>query len=391
MSLVTQSSFSIRFDENNQEFSIIGSMRPQFKEELDVCISALEAAIAKVRGTIYVNVKRLVRLNNLAFHVLGGSLVKACEDRPDLRISVVTSSVVGWSTRKFDALRNISPNIAVAEYDNAFYPGQAFLEEGGFIPVLRTQTKMTWRHEKAILPRHGMRDGLVVADICCGIGDFAVLLHKEFKPARLVALDHSKTSLAYARSMAAEFEISGIEYIYGDASEMLLEDNQFDFVTCRHSLQIFDKPELILSELFRICKPGGRVYVTNEKYSQCLGEPRGESIQWTYEQMSRLFGDFGMDLELGPKSRRYFAEAGFDDILMESFMVTNVDGDPQDFASMVTAWRDMFTGDMCEKRGDSPEFIERLKLGFNDHIFASLHPKGYAGWPVWIASGRKPQ
>jgi ubiquinone/menaquinone biosynthesis C-methylase UbiE len=385
------SSFTIRFDENNQEFSIAGSMRPQFVEELDACVMALEAAIARVRGTIYVNVKKLVRLNNLAFHVLSGLLVKACDERPDLRVSVVTSSVVGWSTRKFGALVERSPNIVVEVYDSAFYPSQEFLEEGGFIPVLRTQTRMTWQHERAILPRHGMHEGLTVADICCGIGDFAVLLHKEFKPGRLVALDHSKSSLAYARKVASDFGIGGIEYIYGDASEMLLEDDQFDFVTCRHALQIFNKPELILAELFRICKPGGRVYVTNEKYSQCLGEPRSESIEWTYGEMSRLFADFGMDLELGPKSRRYLVEAGFEDIRMESFMVTNLDGDPQDFASMITAWKDMFTGDMCAKRGDSPEFIERLKQGFDDHIFAALHPKGYAGWPIWVASGRKPQ
>jgi len=391
MSEAAHSTFKLTFDENNQEFSIIGSMRPQYAEELDGCVRMLESSIASVRGTVYLNVKRLVRLNNLAFHVLAGLLVKACNDRPDLRISVVTSSVVGWSTRKFSALRDVSPNIVIEEYDSAFYPGQTFLEEGGFIPVLRTQTKLTWLHEKHILPRHGMREGLTIADICCGIGDFAVLVHKEFSPARLVALDHSKSSLAYARKIASDFGIQGIEYIYGDASQMLIEDDQFDFVTCRHSLQIFDKPELIIAELFRICKPGGRVYITNEKYSHCLGEPRAENISWTYAEMSKLFADFGMDLELGPKSRRYLGEAGFQDIKLESFMVTNLDGDPQDFASMVTAWKDMFTGDMCEKRGDSPEFIDRLKQGFDDHIFAALHPKGYAGWPIWVASGRKPQ
>jgi ubiquinone/menaquinone biosynthesis C-methylase UbiE len=389
--MLTADSYTIRFDENNQEFSIIGSMRPQFAEELDGCVKALEAAIASVRGTIYVNVKKLVRLNNLAFHVLSGLLVRACEQRADLKVSVVTSSVVGWSTRKFGALPKINANIVIEEYDNAFYPGQSFVEEGSFIGVLRTQTKMTWRHERTILPRHGMREGLTVADICCGIGDFAVLLQKEFKPGRLVALDHSKASLGYARQMAAEFQVSGIEYIYGDASEMLLEDNQFDMVTCRHSLQVFDRPELILKELFRICKPGGRVYITNEKNSHCLGEPRSETIQWTYNEVARLWHHFNMDIEIGPKSRRYMLEAGFDDIRMESFMVTNLDGNPQDFADVIESWKNLFAGDMARERGDSTEFIERFKQGFDDHIFAALHPKGYAGWPIWVASGRKPE
>jgi ubiquinone/menaquinone biosynthesis C-methylase UbiE len=190
--------------------------------------------------------------------------------------------------------------------------------------------------------------------------------------------------------VASEFKISGIEYSYGDASEMLLEDNQFDLVTCRHSLQIFDRPALILKEMYRICKPGGRVYVTNEKISQCLGEPRGESIEWTYDELSKLFAHFKMDLELGPKSRHYLMDAGFDDVRAESFMVTNLDGDPQDFADVIQAWEDTFAGEMSQKRGDPPEFIERFRKGFQDHILAALHPKGYAGWPIWVASGRKP-
>lgn len=390
MSLTALSTYKVSFDENNQEFSIVGSMRPQREEDLRDCVRLFEQSLNSVRGMLYVNVKRLVRVNNIAFRVLAGLLVKTAGERLDLKISVITSSVVGWSTRKFNALSDMNSRIVVEEYDAEFYPGQSFLEEGGFIPVLRTQTRLTWRHERNILPRHGLKPGMTVADICCGIGDFAVLVCKEFEPARIVALDHSRSSLSYARKVAGDFGIQGIEYVFGDASEMLLEDDQFDFVTCRHSLQIFNKPELILSELYRICKPGGRIYVTNEKISHCLGEPRGQSIQWTYDELSRLFSHFDMDLEFGPKSRRHLGNAGLEDIRVESFMVTNTDGDPQDFADMIRAWEEMFAGGMCEKRGDDAAFVERFRRGFEDHVYAALHPGGYAGWPVWVASGRKP-
>jgi ubiquinone/menaquinone biosynthesis C-methylase UbiE len=383
-------SFTIRYDDNNQELVMAGAMSPREASELAELRTLFERATLQVSGTLYLNVKRLVRLNNIAFHELAGYVAKACKDKPDLKISVVTSSVVGWSARKFAKLAHISPNISVEQYDKDFYPGQGVLEDGGFIPILRTQTKLTWRHERDILPRHGMKPGLAVADICCGIGDFAALLFKEFNPSRLVAIDHAKPSLAYARKVAAEFDIKGIEYVYGDASSLLIEDDQFDFVTCRHSLQVFDRPELILKELFRICKPCGRVYITNEKNSHCLGEPRGDSIQWTYNEVAKVWAHFKMDIELGPKSRRFMADTGFEDIRMESFMVTNQDGDPQDFADVIQAWEDVYAGQMAVERGDSPEFIARFRQGFQDHIFAALHPKGYAGWPIWVASGRKP-
>ncbi|ANK75207.1 methyltransferase domain-containing protein [Ensifer adhaerens] len=381
--------FKVDFDPNSQIFSLAGTIRPRSIDEIAESIHALREAIDTVRGVLYIDVKRLIQMNNTAFQAFIRVALDACRERSDLRLIVITSSVVSWTTRMFRHLSTIEPQISVEVYDSMFYPGQDYFEDTSFIPILRAQTKLTWRHERTILPRHGMRPGIAVADICCGIGDFAVLAQKEFQPSRIVALDHSKPSLAYARKVAAEFGVTGIEYTYGDASEMLLEDNQFDFVSCRHSLQVFNQPELLLKELYRIVKPGGRVYITNEKNSHCLGEPRAQSIQWTYNELARLLSNFEIDVEFGPKSRRYLADTGFDDILVESFMVTNLDGDPQDFADIIAGWEKMFA-DMAVRHGETPEFIERFRQGFRDHIFAALHPKGYAGWPIWAASGRKP-
>lgn len=93
---------------------------------------------------------------------------------------------------------------------------------------------------------------------------------------------------------------------------------------------------------------------------------------------------------MGPKSRHLLADAGFDNIKVDSFMVTNLDGDPQDFADIIEAWENVYAGEMAVRRGDSSDFIRRFRQGFKDHVFAALHPKGYAGWPIWAASGRKP-
>ncbi len=382
--------FTIRFDENNQELMLAGCMRPHGAEDLGELRQIFARALRASSGTLYLNAKRLAQLNSVGFREIAGLVRAACEAKPDLKISVITSSFVGWSARKFGMLRDISPNVAVVLYDEEFYPGQEALEDPGIIPILRTQTKMAWHHERQILPRHGLEKGMAVADICCGIGDFAVLLQKEFAPSRLLALDHAKSSLAYARKVAADFNIQGIEYVHGDASNLLIADSQFDFVTCRLSLQIFNRPELILKELLRICRPGGRVYVTNEKNSHCLGEPRSATIQWTYNELAKLFAHMQMDIELGPKSRRLLLDGGFEDVKMESFMVTNLDGDPEDFANVIRAWEAVHAGQWAVQRGDSPEFLARFHQGYQDHIAAALHPKGYAGWPIWVASGRKP-
>lgn len=382
--------YSYAFDENNQDFAIAGAVMPKEGGEIAALCEALADAATTVQGTLFLTVKKLVRINSCGFMELSRTLHGICTQRPELKVRIITTSVLAWSKRKFSRLAAIGPQISVEEYDNAFYPGQGVLEDSSFVAILRTQTKMTWRHERELLQKHGLKPGMRIADVCCGIGDFAALLSHTFDPIEVVALDHAQGSLDYARRAASELGVEGVSYVLGDAASMLLEDDRFDFVTCRHSLQIFDRPELIVRELFRICKPGGIVYVTNEKNSHCLGEPRAETIQWTYTEVAKLFAHFDMDVELGPKSRRLMLDAGFEDVRMDSFMVSNLDGDPQDFADIIAAWENVYVDRMAVERGDSPEFIERFRQGFRDHISAALHPKGYAGWPIWAASGRKP-
>lgn len=382
-------SFTVRFDDNNQEIIFGGVMRPKAADELQIVRDSVAHALRRISGTLFLNFKRLTKLNNVAFRELAAIFGRVCTTKPDLKLRIICSSVAGWATRKFQMLARISPNIVVEQYDQDFYPGQGVLEDDGFIPILRTQTKMTWEHERHLLPKHGLREGMHVADICCGIGDFAVLVQKEFNPGRLLALDHSKPSLAYARKVASDFGITDIEYVYGDAAALLLEDAQFDFVTCRHALQIFDKPELILKELYRICKPGGRVYLTNESFSNCFGHPRSEAIRWTYEEASKLFAQFDMDLDFGIKMHRYMIEAGFTDLKLDSMVLTNRNTDAEAFTDVVRSWEEYIAGPLSAQGGRDEEFKARLRQGFQDHIYSIGSPKGFAGWPIWVASATK--
>ena len=318
-----------------------------------------------LHGTLYLNVRKLSTINSTALAELAAFLRWVADVRQDLHIKVITTSVAAWNTPKFGLLADLRTNLSVEQYDQSFYPGQEITETSSIvIPTLRAQTRMTWHHERHILRRHGLREGMQIADICCGIGDFAALVWKEFNPARLVAIDHARQSLEYARHVAAEFGISAVEYVYGDAASLLLNDNEFDFVTRRHALQIFDRPDFILKELYRICKPGGIVYVTNEKNSFIFGEPRGDSIAWTYNEVARLCLHYGMDIEFGPKAYRYMIDAHFVDVRIEAWMVSTEDGNRQEFSDIIRAWETLFIDNLAARRGDSPEFLQRFRQGF---------------------------
>jgi ubiquinone/menaquinone biosynthesis C-methylase UbiE/ABC-type transporter Mla MlaB component len=392
MNVAATTTYEVQFDTSGQELILKGRFRPESAAALRDQLAQFRCEIARLKGTLYLNCKKVSSLNSLALSELLGFSRQVLEEVPELRLKVITSSVVAWGRVLFGVFELLGNRVTVNVYDQDLYPGQGVFENSQFIRVLRNQTKMTWRHERKLLVKHGLQPGMVVADICCGIGDFAQLLWKEHAPSRLVCVDHAKSSLEYARKSAAEFGLDGIEYLYGDAANLLLDDDQFDFVTCRHSLQVFNHPELILKELYRICKPGGIVYITNEKNSHCYGEPRGESIQWTYSEVAKLWSFFEMDIELGPKQLKLLCDCHFEDVRIDQFNVTNRDGgDPQEFAEVIQSWQDCFDSDMAVRRGDGDEWRKRFRQGFQDHIFSILHPQGFASWPIWAASGRKPK
>ncbi len=389
MKAVTDS-FSIAYEEHNQTIVFSGSIRPRNRQDLLEPIKMLMEVAETVSGTLYMDFKKLSKINNTGFKELVAYLGWIKSNKPDLQVKIITTSVVAWSHRKFSLLANMSPSFFLEQYDKDFYPGQSAIENESFIPVLRTQTKIIWQKEEKILKDHGLKPGMRIADICCGIGDFAVLVYKAYAPAELVAIDHAKSSLQYARQVAKEFGISAIDYIYGDAAHLLLEDNRFDFVTCRLSLQIFDQPERILKELYRICKPGGRVYLTNETYSKCFGDPNTESVSWTYREASRLFANFGMNLEFGTKMNRYLQESGFAALKIEPMIITNLDCPGEDFAAVIQSWEDYVVEELAVDEGRDEDYCKKLRQGFQDHIRAVMHPKGFGGWPIWVASGTKP-
>lgn len=382
--------YAIRYHENNQEVALEGSLRPRDREDFAPARACLEEAAAAVRGTLYLNLKRLRYCNHTAFVELARFLAHCQREHPDLRLKLVISSVVPWAPIRFGLLTELFPNTIVEQYDRAFYPGQGVIENDQLIPVLRTQTNIVWEHERELLRRHGLRRGMRVADICCGIGDFAVLLHKEFKPEIIVAVDHSRPFLQYAIQMAKEFGIADIEYQYGDAANLFLSANTFDFVSSRLSLQIFDQPELILRELMRICRPGGRVYLTNEMMSHNYGYPRHESVSWTYAQTLKMLASLGMDLSIGPKMLSLLTDMGFEDVHMEQIGITNTNTVVEDFARVIESWEEYITGELSAATQQPREVVERLHAGFKDHTYAIRSRRGFAIWPIFVASGRKP-
>jgi hypothetical protein len=164
--------------QQEQEITLAGTLRPSVAGEMASVRASLEQAAQSTQGTLCVNLKRLRYMNNVAFLELNRFVRWAVRTRPDLKLKFILSSVIPWSIRKFQVVAELYPAVSIEVYDRALYPIQPVIEDDLFIKVLRLQSKIIWEREREKLAWHGWRPGLQVADICCGIGDFAILLRR---------------------------------------------------------------------------------------------------------------------------------------------------------------------------------------------------------------------
>ena len=97
-------------------------------------------------------------------------------------------------------------------------------------------------------------EGLCGLDIGCGEGHNTRLLAKQ--KANVTAVDISKVFIEYAIEAEAQ-EPLGIDYRVASAVELPFAESTFDFATAFMSFMDIPETSRVLSEAFRVLKPGG--------------------------------------------------------------------------------------------------------------------------------------
>ena len=343
----------------------------------------------RVRGTLSLSFRRLRYINALGVKAIS-LFVAYAKEFNRLRVKIIASNVVAWTEHVLPTLSSMWDGVEYTVYDRGFYKSQDIIEDLEFIPLLRDQTRILWPQEREILRLHGLETNMRVADICCGCGDVPLLICREFEPRHVVGIDHSEPSVQYARNLQREFGITTAEFQRGDATTLMLNDDSFDFVACRLSLQIFSKPEQILRELIRITRPGGRIYILCEDYDLILGYPETEAIHQTYKRAA-IYGDaMGMDLRSGKKLYNWLATAHLQEIRTDHIIVDTNNTDREAFARVIKSWRHFSVFTIGEALHLSPGDQETLLAGYDAQLRSIQSPFGYSSWGLVACSGRKP-
>ena len=110
---------------------------------------------------------------------------------------------------------------------------------------------------RRVLLEAGLRPGMRVADLGCGVGLVTALLAELVGPGgHVVGIDASGAQLAQARE---RLNGSGadVSFVEASATETGLTRGSFDLVYCRFLLIHLPEPERALREMFTLLKPDG--------------------------------------------------------------------------------------------------------------------------------------
>jgi ubiquinone/menaquinone biosynthesis C-methylase UbiE len=97
-----------------------------------------------------------------------------------------------------------------------------------------------------------------------GTGTGALALALAPLVARVVAVDIVPELLERGREAAALAGLENIVFADGDATKLPFERDSFDLTTCHRTLHHVARPELVISELVRVTRIGGRVLVIDQ-------------------------------------------------------------------------------------------------------------------------------
>ena len=79
----------------------------------------------------------------------------------------------------------------------------------------------------------------------------------------VTGVDLSESMLAEAEQLIQQRNWNHIDVMPMNAEELEFEDSSFDLVTSFHTISVVSRPQAMMSEIARVCKPGGRILLIN--------------------------------------------------------------------------------------------------------------------------------
>jgi SAM-dependent methyltransferase len=193
--------------------------------------------------------------------------------------------------------------------------------------VLRSHRWRTAENSAAYLLPH-LRHGQSLLDIGCGPGTITVDLaarvagdargagpdRRSPGPGRVTAVEVSAGALELAQAYAAERGQDNIDFVVADVHALDLPDGAFDVVHAHQVLQHLADPVRALTEMRRVCRPGGVVAARDGDYAGFTWYPQVPELDEWLRLVRRAVRDNGGEPDAGRRLPSWARAAGFTEV-----------------------------------------------------------------------------
>ena len=110
------------------------------------------------------------------------------------------------------------------------------------------------------IERMGIKAGDRVLEVGVGTGINLPLYPRE---ATVTGIDYTAAMLEKARERAARKDAAPVRLLQMDAADLKFADDSFDIVYAPYLISVVPDPVTVAREMYRVCRPGGRIIILN--------------------------------------------------------------------------------------------------------------------------------
>ncbi|MCB0630274.1 MAG: methyltransferase domain-containing protein [Saprospiraceae bacterium] len=151
-----------------------------------------------------------------------------------------------------------------------------------------------------------IKPGDQVLEIGSGLGIIAHAIAETYPSAQVTGLEYAAEQIA-----GSPQDLENLTFRQGDAHHIPFADASLDVVYGRYILEHVHDPSQVLREVYRVLKPGGRVYFQENTISIMKLYPECPQFDFIWKQFIALQARIGGDGEIGVKMYHMLKSVGF--------------------------------------------------------------------------------
>ncbi|MBP9889049.1 MAG: class I SAM-dependent methyltransferase [Leptospiraceae bacterium] len=227
-----------------------------------------------------------------------------------------------------------------------------------------------------------------VLEIGCGVGAQIKLLSNSHSYKKIVGIDFEPKQIEKAKQILLnEIKLGKVELAVGSGTNLPYADESFDVVYIFFVLEHFYNPSLILQEIKRVLKPGGKFFCTEVYNSGISIFPANEYLTHYWDQFNKLQTRIGGNPDIGIQLGNLCIDAGF---IVDKFQssIPILDkrmkslGERKRFLNM---WETLFVSGyslLCEKGMIEEDADTKISLAFEKILLNEESIFLYSLWQV---------